>query len=117
MKKERNALIIELNDFLIDIISTYLSGDFNCLTAHTKEEAEALMDRRIDVAVLSTNIPGDAAMELLSELKSKGTGVVVLNSELFSEQRIALLKMGADDVMTKPFHPEELRLRVQRLVR
>ena len=43
--------------------------------------------------------------------------VVLLTARTSDDSRLAGLALGADDYLTKPFHPEELRVRVRNLLR
>jgi DNA-binding response OmpR family regulator len=45
------------------------------------------------------------------------TPVLILTARGSWAERIDGLKAGADDYLTKPFHPEELQLRIQALLR
>lgn len=70
--------------------------------------------------VSDINMPDMDGYELLRRLKENPNfstiPLIVLSSVESSADRIALLDMGADDFMLKPFNPEELRLRIKRLV-
>ena len=115
---KKNILIAEDRDFLADIIETCLSGDCKCFKVQTGPEALAISEN-IDCAVISTNVQGIGNVELLRGIKEKFAGipVVILTTNTTSMKRIMFLKEGADDVMTKPFNPDELALRVKRLLK
>lgn len=72
-----------------------------------------------DVVVLDLGLPGMPGLEVLSEWRAQGltTPVLVLTARGSWAERIEGLKAGADDYLTKPFHPEELQLRLQSLLR
>lgn len=113
----KRALIIEDKEYLSDIVKTYLKNDFECIQLFSKEDSLSNKEGA-DVAVLSTNIRGARTEELLSDLKVRfGIPVLILTSNNTSLIRIQMLELGADDVMTKPFNPDELRLRVLNLVK
>ncbi len=113
----KRVLIIEDKEYLSDIVKTYLKTDFECIQLYSKEESLANKEKA-DLAVLSTNIRGARTEELLSDLKVRfGIPVLILTSNNTSLIRIQMLELGADDVMTKPFNPDELRLRVLNLVK
>ncbi|MEM1270911.1 MAG: response regulator, partial [Bacteroidota bacterium] len=43
--------------------------------------------------------------------------LLILSGSDKSEDRIRILRLGADDFLVKPFNPEELRARVDNLLR
>lgn len=72
-----------------------------------------------DLIVLDLGLPGKSGLEVLSEWRAAGlaTPVLILTARSSWAERIDGLKAGADDYLTKPFHPEELLLRIQALLR
>ncbi|MBM7061753.1 response regulator transcription factor [Pseudomonas sp. UL073] len=72
-----------------------------------------------DLIILDLGLPGKPGLEVLSEWRSGGlaTPVLILTARGSWAERIEGLKAGADDYLTKPFHPEELQLRIQALLR
>ena len=72
-----------------------------------------------DLIVLDLGLPGKPGLEVLQEWRAGGlaTPVLVLTARASWAERIEGLKAGADDYLTKPFHPEELVLRIQALLR
>lgn len=72
-----------------------------------------------DLIVLDLGLPGIPGLEILKKWRDDGlaTPVLVLTARGSWAERIEGLKVGADDYMSKPFHPEELQLRIQALLR
>lgn len=72
-----------------------------------------------DLVVLDLGLPGIPGLEVLKQWrKAKLTfPVLVLTARSSWSERIEGLKAGADDYLAKPFHPEELLLRIQGLLR
>lgn len=72
-----------------------------------------------DLIVLDLGLPGKSGLEVLREWRGQGltTPILVLTARDSWADRIDGLKAGADDYLTKPFHPEELCLRIQALLR
>lgn len=72
-----------------------------------------------DLIILDLGLPGLPGLEVLAQWRQAGlaTPVLVLTARGSWADRIEGLKAGADDYLTKPFHPEELQLRVQALLR
>ena len=72
-----------------------------------------------DLIVLDLGLPGVPGLEVLRQWRADGlaTPVLVLTARGSWAERIDGLKAGADDYLSKPFHPEELALRIQALLR
>ncbi|MDP3847436.1 MAG: response regulator transcription factor [Pseudomonas sp.] len=72
-----------------------------------------------DLIILDLGLPGKSGLEVLREWRAGGlvTPVLVLTARSSWAERIEGLKTGADDYLAKPFHPEELQLRIQALLR
>jgi DNA-binding response OmpR family regulator len=80
---------------------------------------EAVVHRRFDLVLLDVNLPGFDGFELLTRIRAARLPVRVLMLTARSEvgDRVAGLKAGADDYLTKPFAMEELLARVEVLGR
>ncbi len=72
-----------------------------------------------DLIILDLGLRGKPGLEVLREWRVGGlvTPVLILTARGSWAERIEGLKAGADDYLTKPFHPEELQLRIQALLR
>jgi DNA-binding response OmpR family regulator len=72
-----------------------------------------------DLIVLDLGLPGLPGLQVLAQWRTSGlaTPVLILTARGSWSERIEGLKAGADDYLTKPFHPEELQLRIQALLR
>lgn len=72
-----------------------------------------------DLIILDLGLPGKPGLQVLQEWRAGGmaTPVLILTARGSWAERIEGLKAGADDYLSKPFHPEELQLRIQALLR
>ncbi|MEM9597387.1 MAG: protein kinase [Acidobacteriota bacterium] len=74
----------------------------------------------VDCVVLDVMMPdlsGHDALRLLrGHPRTGGVPVLLLSSRAESQDRVQGLRVGADDFLSKPFEPEELVLRIERLV-
>ncbi|EPJ87414.1 response regulator receiver:transcriptional regulatory protein [Pseudomonas sp. CFII64] len=72
-----------------------------------------------DLIVLDLGLPGLPGLQVLEQWRASGLviPVLILTARGSWSERIEGLKAGADDYLTKPFHPEELQLRIQALLR
>jgi DNA-binding response OmpR family regulator len=78
-----------------------------------------LVAMRVNAVVVNLAVLGGVAWEYLDEVCSAlpGLGVVVCTGQSSVAQRVRGLRMGADDWVTKPCHPEEVIARVEAVVR
>jgi two-component system, OmpR family, response regulator len=76
-------------------------------------------EENYDIAVLDLGLPGRNGLEVLHDWRTTGLAlpVLVLTARDSFADRIAGLRAGADDYLAKPFHPDELLLRLQALLR
>jgi DNA-binding response OmpR family regulator len=80
---------------------------------------DALIAMRADALVIDLAILGPQAWDYLAMVCERlpALGVVVCTGRSSVAQRVRGLRMGADDWVTKPCHPEEVVARVESVVR
>jgi DNA-binding response OmpR family regulator len=80
---------------------------------------EAIVSMRLGALVIDLSVLGPQAWEYLERVCTElpGLGVVVCTGRSSVAQRVRGLRLGADDWVTKPCHPEELIARVEAVVR
>jgi DNA-binding response OmpR family regulator len=81
--------------------------------------ADEIVAMRANALVVDVELLGPSAWDYLEELTGEmpGLGVVVCTGRSTVAQRVRGLRLGADDWVTKPCHPEEVLARVQAVVR
>ena len=72
-----------------------------------------------DLVILDMRLPGKSGQEVLHSLRAKGfeRPILVLTAQDAVDAKVATLRAGADDYVTKPFAFEELLARVEALSR
>lgn len=72
-----------------------------------------------DLCILDLGLPGMDGLEILTRWRAARVSlpVLILTARSNWSERVEGLRAGADDYLVKPFHPEELVLRVQALLR
>ncbi|MBJ7332621.1 MAG: winged helix-turn-helix domain-containing protein [Solirubrobacteraceae bacterium] len=80
---------------------------------------ETVIAMRLGAIVVDLAVLGTQAWDYLERICAAvpGLGVVVCTGQSTVAQRVRGLRMGADDWVTKPCHPEELIARVEAVVR
>ena len=109
-----------MNEYITDILKPAGFDVFAALDGVTGQEALGAHDPH--VVILDIFMPGKDGLEVLIELRHRRSSVPVLvisgKQQLLSDSSMGLAKqLGADEVLAKPFTPEELIDRVSRLAR
>jgi DNA-binding response OmpR family regulator len=72
-----------------------------------------------DLIILDLMLPQKDGFEVCRELRQAGlrTPIIILTAKTHEAEKILGLELGADDYVTKPFSPRELRARIQAVLR
>ncbi|MBV2228017.1 MULTISPECIES: response regulator transcription factor [Sphingobacterium] len=89
------------------------------LTRNGMEAIDLLNKEEIDLIISDIMMPFASGIEILSELKSleKRIPIIMLSSMGQEDTVLEAFDLGASDFMVKPFSPNELIIRVNRLLR
>lgn len=114
-------LIIEDEQQLSDSIVSYLGReDYLCEQAFTFREAMKRVGvYEYDCILLDLTLPGGNGLDILHRIKQRTpqTGVIIVSAKDSLDDKVAGLKIGADDYIAKPFHLPELSMRIFALLR
>jgi two-component system, OmpR family, response regulator CiaR len=113
-------LIIEDDKNLSETIRETVEELFETEEAYDGEEGLFLAEQNIfDVIILDIMLPYMNGYEVLQNLRKKNitTPVMMLTAKDGIDDKIQGFKVGADDYLVKPFHREELLLRLEVMVR
>ena len=86
-----------------------------CLTAATAEEAMRLLAAEpIDLMLLDLGLPDLDGTEVIRRLRTwSEMPVIVVSARDQDKEKVAVLDLGADDYLTKPFSASELLARIR----
>lgn len=114
-------LIADDDQTVIDVVVQILgNAGFTLETAPDGSTARQLvLQFGYDAILLDWQMPGVTGIEILKEYRAKGgkAPVLMLTGLTEIERKETGFDSGADDYLTKPFHPKELLLRVKALLR
>lgn len=114
-------LVVEDDASISDVVCSTLSGaGFACTPAYSGTEAKLLIEsgEPFDLFVCDLMLPGMPGEDVVALVRSKGTApILVTSAKAQVVDRVALLRMGADDYLVKPFDLDELVARVEALLR
>lgn len=115
-----NILILEDDLAQRALLSAYLEQDgFQVLETGSAAEFYVTLKRHpVDMILMDLNLPDTDGLELARELrKSSSVPLIMVTSRGGTMDRVAGLELGADDYITKPYHPRELVVRMHNLLR
>jgi DNA-binding response OmpR family regulator len=83
------------------------------------EAVEHARTGEFDLILLDIMLPSRDGLEVCRELRRSGlkTPIILLTAKTHEAEKIVGLDVGADDYVTKPFSPRELRARIRALLR
>ncbi len=74
--------------------------------------------RRPDLIILDLGLPDKSGQWVCKEVRKWSTApIIVLSAHHSEKEKVEVLDLGADDYVTKPFSPEELKARIRAQVR
>lgn len=115
------ALIVDDEDSALQLCADIArEAGLRVRTARTTEQALEMLDELpTDIVITDLRVPQLGGLELLRRIREHYPEVSVLMLTQYGtiETAVEATKMGAADYVTKPFHIDELRRKLQRLVR
>lgn len=117
----KTVLIVEDHKELRFYLKSILASNFRVLLAPNGASGlEVLQSEKIDLIITDLMMPYMDGFELIDQLKKDKTlrkiPVLVVSARTDKDEKIDLIKKGADDVISKPFDKEELLARIQNIL-
>jgi two-component system response regulator ResD len=117
-----SVLVVDDEPTIAEIVARYLerAGYGTSIAADGPSALEQAIRLRPDLVVLDVTIPGIDGLEVMRRLRehnSDRTPIILLTAKGAESDRIAGLRLGADDYVVKPFSPAELVARVDVVLR
>lgn len=113
-------LIVEDDRTVREMLAEYLGNHGYEVAQADRGTAmrEAIEKNLPDVVLLDVNLPGEDGLTLARFLRERyDVGIIMVTGATHLADRVAGLEIGADDYVTKPFEPPELRARVKSVLR
>lgn len=114
-------LLVEDDRLLSDALSRMLemSGFTVYVTGYGVDALDLARAYKFDVVVLDLSLPDMGGQQVLQQLHQMrpDTPVIILSGEAGLESKIENFLEGADDYITKPFHRDELLVRIHAVLR
>ena len=116
----RTILLVDDDLRLRDLLKDYLNEkNLQVFTCQDFIEAKEVLKFFIfDLVILDRMMPSGDGVDLISLIKNKSNIPVIILTAMGEDiNKIHGLKTGSDDYVTKPFEPEELYLRIVKLLK
>jgi two-component system, OmpR family, alkaline phosphatase synthesis response regulator PhoP len=114
-------LLVEDEESIRDVVklNLELEGYETIATDNGKEAIRLSQEQHFDLFVLDVMLPEMNGFEICEQVRltNHDTPIIFLTAKDSPQDRVAGLKKGADDYLTKPFNLEELLLRVHNLLK
>lgn len=117
----KKAILLEDDQVLSKEVCNYLqSKNYEC---HRERDGEIFLKRIAeeiyDIYLLDVNLPGLSGMEVCERIRSKNksTPIIMLTAYSDISDKQKAFNLGADDYLVKPFHLDELYLRLNSLLK
>jgi two-component system, OmpR family, response regulator len=101
------------------VIEMLRENSFEAVAVGSAAKMGAAMKKQtFDLIVLDAMLPGEDGFSICSRLRASSTIPIIMLTALGDEiNRIVGIELGADDYISKPFHPRELLARIKGLLR
>ena len=116
---KKNILIVDDDKRLRELLKDYLTEkNLEIYLSEDYDEAKDILSIAIfDLIILDRMMPSGDGIKLIDYIKQfSNTPVIMLTAMGSDKDKIDGLKTGADDYLSKPFEPEELFLRITKLL-
>lgn len=114
-------LLLEDDEILNELIEEFLiSLNFSVISIYDGQEAlEAIYEDSFDLLILDVNVPVLSGFDLCKDLKRNKIYIpIIFITSLHTSDDVQLgFKLGADDYIKKPFHLNELEVRINNVKR
>ncbi|CAI2609485.1 MAG: response regulator transcription factor [Apilactobacillus sp.] len=116
-----NILIVEDDENLAASVAQFLAPIGNTTVVHDGFEGQMMgQDNIYDIAILDLMLPEVNGYDILKQWRVDDgidMPVLILTAKDTMADKVHGFELGADDYLTKPFHREELILRVKALLK
>lgn len=121
MSDKAKILIVDDEPLIRDALAFKLTKDgYDVDTAEDGEKAiQKIETDTYEIIISDIMMPFISGFELVKILKERGTDAPVLMLTSLNSETAVLkaFDLGADDFMTKPFSPNELSVRIKKLLK
>ncbi|MBI3813727.1 MAG: response regulator [Nitrospinae bacterium] len=116
-EKKGNILIVDDEKNQLELLRSFIEGEgYRTFLASDGMEAKVQMNRfPIDLILLDIRMPNMNGIEFMKIVKKekRDVKVIIVTAHKSFEYAVEALRSRADDFLTKPYNPEELKERIR----
>ncbi len=117
-----NVLLVDDDKDILALLRDMLNPLYNLCFAGNGSEALLIIEKQqIDLVVSDVMMPVMDGVELCFKIRenfdTSHLPIILLTAKEEIEDRIKGLQAGADSYISKPFHPDHLKIRIEKLLR
>jgi len=116
----RKVLIVDDDIEIVDLIELYLAGEnYDVLKAYDGEECISILKKEsVSLLALDIMMPKLDGLAVCRQVReTSNIPIILITAKTQPIERVLGLSAGADDYITKPFHPLELVARIKAQMR
>lgn len=116
---KNRLLLVDDSVSNLKFLSSFLKSDFIIEECQDSQKAlDMINDKKYDLILMDYMMPYLDGMELTKKIRKTGNqiGIIMLTSHGTIENAVKAIKAGADDFLTRPFEPEELLIRIPKVI-
>jgi DNA-binding response OmpR family regulator len=120
MKEEPVVLVVDDEEKILDVLSSYLkiNGCKPLCAKNGREAVELFQKNPVALALLDLMLPDLSGEDVCRRIRSvSDIPIIMITARVDEESIIHGLNIGADDYVCKPFSPRQLMARVQAALR
>ena len=113
-------LLLEDDHLLSKILTKHLSLDYDVTSVYDGDTAlETVEEKKFDLLILDSNVPGLTGLELIKELRSYNdtTPIIMITAYQDTIHLKKAFTQGCNDYIKKPFELDELDMRIANITR
>jgi len=120
VENKQRVLVVDDEAEIREMLTEYLnSHGFEVMAADSGKTMRELLAQQVpDVVLLDVNLPGEDGLTLARYVRERfDLPIIMVTAADEVVDRVVGLEVGADDYLTKPFDPRELRARIKSVLR
>lgn len=121
-QSRKTVMIVDDNIMMNAFLESFIGSTYDVIAKHDGRDAWSTLEQgaQVDLVLTDIHMPDMDGVALLQRIRQEQAlaqiPIVMLSSEENSSVRVSCLEAGADDFVMKPFNPDELLLRLSKIL-